>query len=422
MRRRLILWQPVAIFGRDTMDGTAQAVVGTMLDHAPYPTPHRISSTHITDNLVHLAWSDGRNSRFHAMWLRDNCPCPVCRHPHALERRFLLIDQREPPHVVAATVENSGDLTVTFAAVNDSAGHVSVFDAGWLRHHCYQDWARAERAHEPKLWGAWLEEELPIIEYQRFTHSDEGVLDWINGLLDYGIVLLTGAPAKAGQIQHIADRVGPIRYTNFGSIFDVISKPNPNASADTPMGLELHHDLPNWRYPPDIQLLFCVANDAAGGGSVYADSFKIAADLRVEEPEVFERLSRQIFEFRFHDENCDHHARAPMIELAPDGRVTRVRFNNWLRAPFDIPENEVEPTYDSLRRFWLRLRDPRYQLRRKLDPGEMIAVANARVMHGRDPFDPSTGHRHMQGCLMDMDWVLSTRRLIERRKRPRLHV
>jgi gamma-butyrobetaine dioxygenase len=40
----------------------------------------------------------------------------------------------------------------------------------------------------------------------------------------------------------------------------VISKPNPNASADTPMGLELHHDLPNWRYPPDIQLLFCVAN------------------------------------------------------------------------------------------------------------------------------------------------------------------
>jgi hypothetical protein len=43
-------------------------------------------------------------------------------------------------------------------------------------------------------------------------------------------------------------------------------------------------------------------------------------------------------------------------------------------------------------------------------------------MHGRDPFDPSTGHRHMQGCLMDMDWVLSTRRLIERRKRPRLHV
>jgi len=39
--------------------------------------------------------------RFHAMWLRDNCPCPICRHPHALERRFLLIDQPEPPHVVA---------------------------------------------------------------------------------------------------------------------------------------------------------------------------------------------------------------------------------------------------------------------------------------------------------------------------------
>ena len=404
------------------MDGTAQRVLGTMLDHAVYLTPHRLTAARITGSLVELDWSDGRTSRFHSMWLRDNCPCPICRHPHALERRFLFIDQPEPPRVTEAKTDAAGDLSLTFAAVNGGPAHVSLFHAGWLRHHCYQDWARTERTHEPKLWGSWLEEKLPVIDYDRFMHSDEGLTDWITALLDYGVVLLTGAPAKAGQIQHVADRIGPIRLTNFGSIFDVISKPNPNASADTPMGLELHHDLPNWQYPPDIQLLFCVANDAKGGGSVYADSFKVAADLRTEEPAVFDRLSRQMFDFRFHDEGCDHRARAPMIELDPDGRVTRVRFNNWLRAPFDIPEDEIEPTYDALRRFWLRLRDPRYQLRRKLDPGEMIAVANARVMHGRDPFDPSTGHRHMQGCLMDMDWVLSTLRLVERRQSSRLHL
>ncbi|MCI0365695.1 MAG: TauD/TfdA family dioxygenase, partial [Phycisphaerales bacterium] len=292
----------------------------------------------------------------------------------------------------------------------------------WLRHHCYQEWARAERmTREPRLWEAWLGTELPVIEYGRFMESDEGMVDWITALLDYGIVLLTGAPAEVGQLQHLADRIGPIRLTNFGSIFDVISKPNPNASADTPMGLELHHDLPNWRHPPDIQLLFCIANEAQGGSSIYADSFKIVADLRAEEPEVFERLSRQMFEFRFHDESCDHRARAPMIELDPDGRVTRVRFNNWLRAPFDIPESDIESTYQALRRFWMRLRDRRYKLRRKLEPGEMIAVANARVMHGRDPFDRSTGHRHMQGCLMDMDWVLSALRLIERRRNHHPH-
>jgi gamma-butyrobetaine dioxygenase len=44
----------------------------------------------------------------------------------------------------------------------------------------------------------------------------------------------------------------------------------------------------------------------------------------------------------------------------------------------------------------------------------MIAVANARVMHGREPFDPNTGFRHMQGCLMDMDWVRNRLRLLER--------
>ena len=34
-------------------------------------------------------------------------------------------------------------------------------------------------------------------------------------------------------------------------------------------------------------------------------------------------VSRQMFDFRFHVDSCDHRARAPMIELDAEGRVTR---------------------------------------------------------------------------------------------------
>ena len=34
-------------------------------------------------------------------------------------------------------------------------------------------------------------------------------------------------------------------------------------------------------------------------------------------------VSRQMFDFRFHVDSCDHRARAPMIELDAEGRVTQ---------------------------------------------------------------------------------------------------
>jgi gamma-butyrobetaine dioxygenase len=382
--------------------------IDTMLDLASYPTKHRIERVALVNNRAIVDWSDGRQSRFHALWLRDNCACPTCRHPQALERRHIFIDEAEP-RLASAKIGATGDLLLSF-----EPAHQSRFDAGWLRHHCYQDWARAERRQPLRLWGSEQEQNLTIVDYTDFMETDRGLETWIVALMRDGLVLLDGAPARTGEIQRIAERVGPIRYTNFGLIFDVVSRPNPNASADTPMGLELHTDLANWDFPPGIQLLFSVSNDAVGGDSVYGDGFKVAEDLRREEPEVFDRLTRQQFDFRFHDDTCDLRARGPMIQLNADGEIERVRFNNWLRSAFDIPESEIEPTYHALRRYWLRLRDRRNQVRLKLKAGQMIAVANARVMHGRDPFDPNTGYRHMQGCLMDMDWVRSRQRLLER--------
>jgi gamma-butyrobetaine dioxygenase len=44
----------------------------------------------------------------------------------------------------------------------------------------------------------------------------------------------------------------------------------------------------------------------------------------------------------------------------------------------------------------------------------MMAFDNVRVLHGREGFDPNTGRRHLQGCYLDRDHVLSRLRLLDR--------
>jgi gamma-butyrobetaine dioxygenase len=382
-----------------------------MLDLARDRTEHRIASVTHAESEVVAAWSDGRTSRFHALWLRDNCPCRECRHPQALERTYMFIDHPHP-RIVAARLDESGDLRVRFESAEGV--HDGGYTAGWLRRHCPSQPARAERMRSPRLWTASEIRALPIVDFKDYMTSDGGFRVWAEALLRWGIVVMRNAPAEAGRLLEIARHAGPIRPSNFGDHYDVISMPNPNASAYTAMALELHTDLANWRWPPDYQLLFCVRNDAVGGGSVLADGFKVAEDLRREDPEAFRLLTEHPVEFRFHDQACDIAAAAPAIALDRAGNIERIRFNNWLRATLSIPEAVVAPFYDALGAFWRRLRDPRYHLTLRLAAGEMLAYDNRRVLHGRESFDPNTGHRHLQCCYVTEDDILSTLRLLER--------
>ncbi|MFM7275129.1 MAG: TauD/TfdA family dioxygenase, partial [Gammaproteobacteria bacterium] len=91
------------------------------------------------------------------------------------------------------------------------------------------------------------------------------------------------------------------------------------------------------------------------------------------------------------------------------------RFNNWLRGPMVCAPERVEAMYAALGTFWKMLRAPQNQLRIRLAPGELIAYDNHRVLHGRLPFDPSSGERHLQGCYVNREDLESQLRLLERR-------
>lgn len=383
-----------------------------MADLAPASAHQGVNRiTHDAQSLQ-LHWDDGRVSRFEAMWLRDNCACPSCRHPQAMERLYMFIDHERPriTHIGQTTAES---LEVHFGQGKEH--HVSRFATAWLRQHCFSSAARQERQALPGLWDAGLNGNVPTVDFGAFMETEEGLRAWISAIRSHGIVLLQGVPQELGKILDVARRVGPVRHTNFGDHYDVISMPNPNAVAYTALGLELHNDLCNWRFPPDVQMLSCIKSSVTGGESLFADGFRVAEDLQTQNPEAFALLSQHPVEFRFHDANSDIRASATMLELNHQGQLTRIRFNNWLRSNLNVSEELVAPMYEAIAALWALLRDAKYHLNLKLRPGDLIAYDNNRILHGRKSFDPNSGERHLQGCYLNMEDLDSAMRLSERR-------
>jgi gamma-butyrobetaine dioxygenase len=383
-----------------------------MSDLESMSTPHRIVTVAHDPQGVTLDWSDGLRSRCHVLWLRDNCPCPACRHPQALERTYMFVDHGLP-RVASATLAVDGWLEVRFESAADGS-HATRFSAAWLRRHDPADAESRAQRYVPLPWDASIAARLPTVRYDDYMQTPAGLRRWIEALKTHGIVLLRGVPQVPGTLLQVARRIGPVRGSNFGEHYDVVSMPNPNASAYTAMGLELHTDLANWRNPPDVQLLCCLKSSVRGGESVFADGLKVAEDLRREEPAMFEVLAHQPLGFRFHDASCDIRATGPAIELDAGGRFRRVRFNNWLRGALVAPPEVVEATYAALGALWRRLRDPANRLDLRLEPGDLIAYDNNRVLHGRAPFDPTTGERHLQGCYLNQEDVDSMLRVLDR--------
>lgn len=355
-------------------------------------------------------WADGHPARYPYLWLRDNCPTAF--HPQTQERivDLLSVDPESRPLTAGVT---DGLLVIEWAG----DGHVSRFPLSWLAAHRPGAGLEDPAAIAPRTWRA----ERAASAISRHS-ADEVLADdralqlWLSETLRDGISLLQGVAGEPRAGVEIAERVGFLRPTNFGLTFEVVNKPDPNNLAFTALGLPLHTDLPNQEVPPGFQFLHCIANEAVGGGSLFADGYAIAADLRKEEPEAFRLLSEVAVPFRFHDAESDIRVHAPVITLGPAGDAVEIRYNAHIAAVFDMPADIMPAYYRAYRAFMARTRQARYVAALKLTRGEMVVFDNRRILHGREAFDPASGFRHLHGCYVDRGDFTSRLRVLARRR------
>jgi gamma-butyrobetaine dioxygenase len=215
-------------------------------------------------------------------------------------------------------------------------------------------------------------------------------------------------------VAEVGDRLGYVRITNYGRLFDVKSVPNPTNLAYTAVALGVHSDNP-YRHPsPGVQLLHCLEAAAPGGDTLLVDGFAAAELLRQQDPAAFELLRTLPMNFRYSDAHTDLRARQTLISTEAEGQLKAVHFNNrsadWLDAPADV----AEAWYQAYRQFAQLLLRDELQLVFRLAPGDCVVMQNDRTLHGRTAFDPNLGRRHLQGCYIDRD-AMESRRLVLRR-------
>lgn len=379
-------------------------------DYRRYPLSERLASLRPLADRLELSWSDGRLSPFHYQWLRDNCPCPDCVYSVTREQLLEILDVPEDIHPERFEIGADGYLDIHW-----QGGHHSRYHPGWLREHAYDEASRSERRARRSTARPWAADlQLAVFDYAALMADDAVLLQWLLVLRDVGLSQVRGLPTEPGALQTVARRISFIRESNFGVLFDVQSKADADSNAYTAFNLPLHTDLPTRELQPGLQFLHCLVNDARGGDSLFVDGFMIAETLRAESPEDFRLLSSTPLEFRNKDRRSDYRCLAPLIALDAEGVVREVRMANFLRGPFEAPAERMNDLYRAYRRFIELTRQPRFQLVRRLEAGQMWCFDNRRTLHARREFDPASGARHFQGCYIDRDELLSRIRVLQR--------
>ncbi|MXU64616.1 TauD/TfdA family dioxygenase [Oceanomicrobium pacificus] len=361
---------------------------------------------------LRLIRPDGTADAYPYLWLRDNDPAGF--HPQTGERSFDLLSV--PP-----------DLAPQTASVADGMLHLFWPDGAETR--VALDWLAAHRpGHRrpdpadvaPHVWTADLTPAgIPRAAACDLLTDDAALLDWIVAVKRVGLALVTGLADDREAGLDVARRVGFLRETNFGRTFEVMSKPDPNNLAYTADALPLHTDLPNQDLPPGMQFLHCLANEAEGGGSVFADGFALAEALANAAPDAADALADIAIPFRFHDSEFDIRSRKPVLVRDRDGRLREVCYNAHIADIADMGLDEMTRFYPAYRRFMALTRDPAFRLELKLAAGEMVVFDNRRVLHGRSAFDPATGRRHLRGAYVDRgEWDSRLRILTAALNRP----
>jgi len=360
-----------------------------------------------------LTLSDGQTSiRFHAVWLRDNAWDAETRSPGNGQRLIALRDISPDVSITAAETGN-GALRVTFAPEQKTIDYA----LDWLLANAYDKAGKTARGWTPgtiEPWDGALNGSVPSGSFGSVAANPATKRDWLAQVARYGFGKLTGGPVEDQALMKVVDLFGYVRETNYGRHFEVRTEVNPTNLAFTGLGLQAHTDNPYRDPVPTVQVLYCLESSAAGGENMVVDGFQAALRLKEENPDWFDVLSRYCAKFEYAGENgVILRSRRPMIELAPDGELIAVRFNNRSTAAItDVPFNDMAIYYAAYRRLGEIIDDPAMEVTFRLEPGECFIVDNTRVLHARKAYS-GTGTRWLQGCYADKDGLLSTLAALE---------
>ncbi|MFJ4440767.1 TauD/TfdA family dioxygenase [Pseudomonas sp. NPDC089422] len=328
-----------------------------------------------------------------ALWLREKSQDATAVDHHTQQRLFdsHLLD----PELQISAIEVVTDDSIRLSF---SDGHLSVYDTRTL----LSELRDTDPFPVAESWNSSLNIQLIRHDWRRMS-EDPAFKASLEAFLRYGFIVLHDVPTLPEQILEVASKFGYLKETNFGKYFEVYSKPSANDLAYRSVRLGPHTDNPYRDPVPGIQLLHCLVNETTGGLSTLVDSLSVVERLRLEDPVGHALLRDTPVRFQFIDQGTRLITRRPMIQTDADGRTLGVHYSPRLDSLPLLDDESTRSFHRARRRLAELFNNSEFELRFKLEPGELMLFDNSRVLHGRTEYDPAEGHRHLQGCYIDLD-------------------
>ena len=341
-----------------------------------------------------ISINEGKLSEFklHSIWLRERLNGSEFVDQNNLQRLYepsllddnLLIDT----HSV-----NENVLNVEFS--DGTKGSYNIDDL-------YNEINNIDVIPEKKIWDV-NNHNLQIFDNNKIFENNDELIKMLKVFYQYGYVIIENTKAEEDEVINFAEKLGPVRATNFGKLFNVVSKPNPNDLAYTALELTSHSDNPYRKPVPGIQLLHCIANESTGGDSSLVDGFSVANFLKHNQPEFYKVLTETNVTFKFTDIDTILVDEAKLIELDHNNNFRQIRFSGRLDYVPLLEENNLDLFYNARKYMFKLCNSDDFKIKFRLSRGMIAMFDNLRLLHGRTKFDPNTGFRHLQGCYIDHD-------------------
>ena len=327
----------------------------------------------------------------HSLWLRERLSGDEFVDPNNLQRLY------EPSLLDENLLIDSFSIKDNFLSIKFSdgvEGNISVDEL-------YQEINFIDAIPKKKIWKK--NDSLQIFDNNKIFENSESLIKMLETFYEYGYVIIENTQAVENEVLNFAEKIGPVRTTNWGKLFNVVSKPNPNDLAYTALELKSHSDNPYRKPVPGIQLLHCIANESTGGDSSLVDGFSVAEYIRKNNKEFYQILTKTNVNFKFTDTDVILENKSKLIELDDDGKFKQISFSGRLDYVPLLNQEKLKTFYRARKYMYELCNSDQFKIKFRLSNGMIAMFDNLRTLHGRTKFDPNTGFRHLQGCYIDHD-------------------
>jgi trimethyllysine dioxygenase len=376
-----------------------------------------LSGARLVDGEVELSWSGQRSTRrFSPFWLRDHCHSKHSLHPDTLQRQ---VDTFAIPADIAPELLEIGSDGRELRIVWRHDGSQSLLPAAFLWEIAQgegRDRAAGERAagdpvpggpaRTRSLWDrasigeSFPTEGFPTLSYEEIASGDDGLLRWLSLVERYGFALASGTPPTLEATRALATRIGYVRETIFGGMWDFTANLAFKDTAYTSAAIGPHTDGTYSLDPPGFQMFHCLTFDGTGGESTLVDGFKVAEQIRNSDPLAFEVLASVKVPAQYLGDGVHLKAEHPVIGLDGNGDLAQIAYNNYDRAPFALAGARMATFYRALKLFNQLINDPSNEISMRLAPGTALLFDNGRTLHGRRAYQ---GYRRLCGAYLNRE-------------------